>query len=268
MATNKIAVDERRRCLRIMGVPEIYRHAKLNFDLPSMDNIKKLILSDGNVANTNLIVTAPVGTGKTYLIAGILSEIANMEVKAWDRRFKNEKLYKIDGHYAYLKSNGDSGTIREYSSCDNHFTKESDLLINILEAKSQGGYSGVKEALYPILGGETDKPFRIFQTPPILIIDDFGATVVDEFKRETMARIVNHRYENSLPIYITTNHSIDELVDIYDDRIVSRLLEHCLVVKLGGKDRRLHKEQKSVEYFLEYVTPGKKKKPPTKVVKT
>ena len=80
---------------------------------------------------------------------------------------------------------------------------------------------------------------------PLLVIDDLGK----EFSRknnegwswvqEQYFRIINARYENYLPIIITTNVEIKELEEMYGSAIVSRLIESCRGVKCDGEDWRM-----------------------------
>ena len=80
---------------------------------------------------------------------------------------------------------------------------------------------------------------RILENRGVLIIDDLGAEKITEWVVETLHRIVDKRYREVLPTIVTSNNSLDELVERVGDRIPSRLAETCDVVKLEGEDRRL-----------------------------
>lgn len=73
----------------------------------------------------------------------------------------------------------------------------------------------------------------------LLIIDDIGAEKATDWVLETYYKIINNRYEKQYPTVFTTNLSLDDLVEIYGDRIPSRIGEMCKVIELKGEDRRI-----------------------------
>lgn len=72
-----------------------------------------------------------------------------------------------------------------------------------------------------------------------LILDDLGAEKASEWVTETIYILINSRYENMLPTFISTNCTMPELSDRLGDRVASRLVEMCKIIKLNTKDRRL-----------------------------
>jgi DNA replication protein DnaC len=73
----------------------------------------------------------------------------------------------------------------------------------------------------------------------LLVIDDLGVERPTEWVSEQLYRIVDERYRNCLPLFVTTNLTGVQLRDRLGDRLVSRLAEMCISVRLDGKDRRL-----------------------------
>ncbi|MFM9629413.1 ATP-binding protein [Streptomyces galilaeus] len=81
---------------------------------------------------------------------------------------------------------------------------------------------------------------------PLLLLDDLGTEKLSEFTEETTTRIVNHRYNESLPLLITTNLPVrapqggasTDLVTRLGDRLASRLAQTATVVSLDGPDLR------------------------------
>jgi DNA replication protein DnaC len=80
---------------------------------------------------------------------------------------------------------------------------------------------------------------------PLLLLDDLGTEKLSEFTEETTTRIVNHRYNESLPLLITTNLPVradsgpsQDLVTRLGDRLASRLAQTATVVRLDGPDLR------------------------------
>ena len=73
----------------------------------------------------------------------------------------------------------------------------------------------------------------------VLAIDDLGAEKLTDFVRQITYFIINEREQRELPILITSNFSLQEIDEMIDPRISSRIAGMCEVIKLSGKDRRL-----------------------------
>lgn len=88
---------------------------------------------------------------------------------------------------------------------------------------------------------------NLYSTVDLLIIDDLGKERPSEWALEKLYTIINARYENLLPVVITTNYSVDKLVsrltikDNYEtaEAIVSRLGEMCVGEEMNFEDWRL-----------------------------
>jgi len=80
----------------------------------------------------------------------------------------------------------------------------------------------------------------------LLIIDDLGKEKVSEWTLEKLYYVINSRYEDCLPIVITTNYDPEKLVrrltvkDNFEtaEAIVSRICETCIGVKMNWADQR------------------------------
>mgnify|MGYP001571746467 FL=1 len=73
----------------------------------------------------------------------------------------------------------------------------------------------------------------------LLFFDDIGAEKASDWVRETFYLILNDKYENMIPVIFTSNYSLDELAEKMGDRVVSRIMGICDILKLEGRDRRL-----------------------------
>lgn len=71
-----------------------------------------------------------------------------------------------------------------------------------------------------------------------LIIDDFGAERSAEYSYEIYWELLGYRYEYCKATIIATNLSMAEISKMYGDRIASRLLEMCQLIKMVDKDYR------------------------------
>ena len=83
----------------------------------------------------------------------------------------------------------------------------------------------------------------------LLIIDDLGKERTSEWVLEKLFSIVNTRYENNLPIVVTTNYDMATLIDKLTvnqnsdiaESLVSRLYEMCRGIRLNAPDHRKEK---------------------------
>ncbi|MFC1781180.1 ATP-binding protein, partial [Planctomycetota bacterium] len=77
-----------------------------------------------------------------------------------------------------------------------------------------------------------------------LFIDDLGlkSKTESDFTYTTLFSVLNKRQERMLPTFITSNKTIEQLGQVFDARITSRL-STALTIAMTGKDRRIHREQ-------------------------
>lgn len=99
---------------------------------------------------------------------------------------------------------------------------------------------------------EYDKPDDSYYVPAIkkltefegvLFLDDIGAEKATDWAIEKLYSIINKRYENLQTTILTSNFKPTELKDIIGDRIVSRMVEMCCLIKLESDDKRLNNIQ-------------------------
>lgn len=83
----------------------------------------------------------------------------------------------------------------------------------------------------------TDKYFNC----DLLIIDDLGAEIANQFTVSCLYNIINTRINRSGAMIISTNLAQNEIRDRYSDRITSRLFGDFMVMRFVGKDIRLQK---------------------------
>lgn len=77
----------------------------------------------------------------------------------------------------------------------------------------------------------------------ILIIDDLGTEpVLKNVTKEYLYNLINVRQVNNKPTFISSNLTFDNLLDRYDERIFSRLMNKNLAIniQLTSKDKRIN----------------------------
>ena len=81
---------------------------------------------------------------------------------------------------------------------------------------------------------------------PLLVIDDIGKeyskrTGGFSWAQEQFFTVINSRYENYMPVVITTNLDPTELSKTLGEATVSRLIESCRGVRCDGDDYRMRR---------------------------
>lgn len=89
--------------------------------------------------------------------------------------------------------------------------------------------------------GQEESKSNKFRKVPLLILDDLGTEFSTQFTNACLYQIVNERMVNGLSTIISTNLSVQELIEKYDQRLISRLLGTYTLVQFEGEDIRLQK---------------------------
>ena len=97
------------------------------------------------------------------------------------------------------------------------------------------------------------KIIKLYEKVDLLIIDDLGKEKPSEWGLEKLFSIINSRYENNLPVIITTNYDQNSLLDRLSingeietaKSIISRLYEMCYLVKIEDRDHRINNKKVS-----------------------
>lgn len=73
----------------------------------------------------------------------------------------------------------------------------------------------------------------------LLIIDDLGTELVNNFTMSAFFNCINERFLKRKSVIISTNLSVGQIKDIYSERIFSRLVSNYTLLKIFGKDLRI-----------------------------
>lgn len=77
----------------------------------------------------------------------------------------------------------------------------------------------------------------------LLLLDDLGTEFQTKFTKSEVYSIINTRCIEKLPTIINTNLSISEMEELYDQRVVSRLLGEYVANPFSGHDIRIQKRK-------------------------
>lgn len=89
--------------------------------------------------------------------------------------------------------------------------------------------------------GESDHNTSRYYDAQLLIIDDFGTEVVNQFTNACFYDVINTRINNRRCTIINTNLSKKEIEQKYGERIASRLFGEYLPIRFAGTDVRFQK---------------------------
>jgi DNA replication protein DnaC len=88
--------------------------------------------------------------------------------------------------------------------------------------------------------GQTWPIFEEYCNVPFLVIDDFGIQRGTEWEMEMLYDLVDARYSAERFTVVTTNQGLDQVKELSQGRIYSRLAEMCWMVEMQGEDFRQH----------------------------
>ena len=95
---------------------------------------------------------------------------------------------------------------------------------------------------------DTDEPLSDkYFTAELLIIDDLGTELTNQFTVSTLYNLLNKRVISGRPVIINTNLTINKLMEKYEDRVTSRILGEFRTLQFFGKDVRAQKIAKRHE---------------------
>lgn len=89
----------------------------------------------------------------------------------------------------------------------------------------------------------------VYKDCDLLIIDDLGTELKTQFTDSVLYNVINERINMKKPMIISTNYTLDELKEVYHDRLCSRLINEFLTIGFENRDirqlKKLRKGQKN-----------------------
>tara|TARA_R100001460_G_scaffold30312_1_gene59790 strand:+ start:5867 stop:6667 length:801 start_codon:yes stop_codon:yes gene_type:complete len=125
----------------------------------------------------------------------------------------------------------------ESSFSESLWTTEASLFERADIAHEHHGYTARQNVVAPYI------------TTPMLMIDDLGASRrrLTEWQGSAMRNLFDVRYSNGLPVFITTNLSVKDLINRYGDHIHSRVMSASGgALFVPGRDRRISGSQTDI----------------------
>ncbi len=85
----------------------------------------------------------------------------------------------------------------------------------------------------------TMEDYYAVEKADLLILDDLGTEVTNSFVKTVLFNTINSRMINGSKMIISTNLSPDEILNRYDERISSRIMDYMQIYKFFGDNKRL-----------------------------
>ncbi len=102
-------------------------------------------------------------------------------------------------------------------------------------------FDEVAEKTFSKKDREDGVPSDVFPKCDLLILDDLGSEMHNQFTSTKLFDLLNERYLKKLPMIISTNLNLRELEQHYSDRIFSRIFSNFTTMELSGNDIRIQK---------------------------
>lgn len=187
-------------------------------------------------------------------------------LEKWDHKLGNENLYNIAKQYiskfAQMKTEnkgmliyGEPGNGKTYfSACIANALVQRLIpvicvgAIALTERIGQSKRTWGDEGIFTVLNA--------LENADLLIIDDLGTEEDTKWTRSMIYQIIEKRNTVNLPVIITTNISMKELKERYDDRTYSRLSSMCSFIRNTGNDIRKIKGKEKTDRFIKELFGG------------
>lgn len=208
-----------------VGAPRSLAHATLDNYRPGCEQqlqalgICRAFVSHGldNIARgRGLLLKGPVGTGKSHLAVATVRTMIEAHPQRFGRPLSSYRAYEDV----------------EYSGCCCSMIPVFELLERLRESYgSRGRKKDYAELIRRCKGDD------------LVILDDIGAEKPTEWVEEQLYGLIDHRYRHRLCTFLTTNCNMTELEGRIGKRALSRIMEMCEGVVVGGDDwRKTHSQ--------------------------
>ena len=188
------------------------------------EEIRKLIVADSNVINKNYTFENAKETGKHNLAV-----------------YKKAHAVSLEGKTNILLT-GNTGSGKTYllTACANLCMKHSRSVLFVTAYTLNSSFLEAHLSDFETRQAMLDNLIDV----DVLIIDDLGTeTVYKNVTAEYFFAVINERIARSKQTFISTNLTLPDIRERYDERIFSRLVDQntTFVAQLTGEDKRLKK---------------------------
>lgn len=162
-----------------------------------------------------LLLVGGVGSGKTHIVASLVNYLADaMELYSREEH-PDEYIDSYKSDFSWLDKN--TGVC---------FVMLSELYEHLRFCYSENNSWFPKQIVNHLREVE------------LLVLDDMGAEKASDWTKEILFNIIDYRYNEQLPMIVTTNCVPEELKEKIGDRNFDRLREMCALVSIVAASQR------------------------------
>jgi DNA replication protein DnaC len=185
------------------SIPDVLLAARPEKIIPGHWAEVSRIIDEGR----GLYLQGKAGRGKSFIASAILCASITAQLRA------NIPQEKIAKHLHFVGANELICEIRSSFGSAHHASRDAKTDIDIIDQ---------------------------YSNYDVLVLDDLGVNKPTEFVIQVFDMIVDFRYKSrGRKTIITSNLTLNELAEKYDDRIASRIAGMCEVLEVVGEDRRM-----------------------------
>ena len=166
-----------------------------------------------------LLLVGGVGSGKTFMVSSVVNNIID--------DISGDEILSSKTHTDYY--------LKQMSYNFNWFINHIDYVcfISVTEFFEKLKVLIAKEETWLY-----DEMITHLKKVELLVLDDLGAEKSSEWTKSVLFEIVDYRYNEMLPMLITTNCPPKELKEKIGDRNYDRIREMCALVSVTAKSQR------------------------------
>jgi len=182
---------------------------------------------------TGVLIRGKHGLGKTHLLVALMKE--------YDRRHSAEPSLKL-AENGSIPVPSASEIIRAAEPLTDEDRETPSLSLDEIEREAHVEYwpmLDLASELRSDIAHGSQETSRRCRECDLLVLDDFGAERATEFVLEELERIVDWRYRTMRVMAVATNLlTFQAIIAKYGSRALSRWMGSCVIVAVGGEDRR------------------------------
>lgn len=146
--------------------------------------------------------------------------------------------YFIEGVHRGLYLFGGVGTGKTRLGCS--------ILNQLWRSGTSVRFRRCTELLVQLVKDEEQHVWNQVVEPSVLVLDDVGANQGTDYARRTLQSVFDARLDAGKRTIWTSNLDLDELAEFLgDERLTSRIVGHCRIVKVAGDDWRLKPKRRA-----------------------